>query len=244
MSDGRPNHKAKRPEGATNRPNAEPGLTMRVRFSREGAPSYLAHLDMMRMFERSLRRTGMPLAFTQGFNPHPVMNFALPLGVGVDTEADFADFALTAATDPDAFRDRLNAALPEDIRILEARVAPEGGDSLMASVHAAMYRLRGPGLVAAVSRLPAEGPLPVGKKGKEGVRIVDVRPLLLGVESQGDGTLRLLAKAGSRENLRPDLFLQALADHAGLPQDEADDAENRRMVLFTIAPDGGLIPLA
>jgi radical SAM-linked protein len=216
---------------------------MRVRFSREGATSYLAHLDMMRMFERSLRRSGVPLAFTQGFNPHPVMTFALPLGVGVDTEADFADFSLTAEIDPDTFKTRLNEALPEGIRVLEARLAPEGGDSLMASVHAAIYRLRSPGLAAAAARLPVEGPLPVGKKGKEGVRIIDVRPLLLGVEAQDDDTVRLLAKAGSRENLRPDLFLQALADHAGLPQESADDAEIRRLVLFTIGPDGGLAGL-
>ena len=213
---------------------------MRVRFSREGAPSYLAHLDMMRLFERSLRRSGFPLAFTQGFNPHPVMTFALPLGVGIDTTDDSADFALTAPVEPEEFVRRMNEALPEGIRILDARIAPEGGESLMASVHAAVYRLRAKGLGKAAGRLPAEGPLPVGKKGKEGVKIVDIRPMLLGIEPLDEDTLRILVKAGSRENLRPDLFLQALTDHAGLSQESADDAEILRTALFTAGPDGGL----
>jgi radical SAM-linked protein len=240
----KPYPKPRRPENASNRPNMTPGRTMRARFSRTDATSWLAHLDLMRVFERTLRRTGLPLAFTQGFSPHPVMTFALPLGVGIDAADDVADFALDADIAPEEFVVKMNATLPEGLRILGARIAPEGGESLMAAVHEATYVLRGPGIGAALARLPAAGPLPVQKKGKEGSKTVDVRPLLVELTARDDDSLEALVKAGSRENLRPDLLLQALVDHAGLPQDVADDAATLRTALYTAGPDGVRVRLA
>ncbi len=235
-----PHPRAPRPEGASNRPNAAPGRTMRIRFARTGPAAWLAHLDLMRTFERSLRRTGLPLAFTQGFSPHPVMTFALPLGVGVDTEADVADIALSEDVAPEDFAARLSAAFPEGLRVLSAHLAPEGGESLMAAVRAATYELSGPGVGTAAGRLPPEGPLVVEKKGKDGAKPVDVRPLLIALEVRSPDGVRVLVKAGSRENLRPDLFLQALSVHAGLPSEEAADAAIVRTALWTAGPDGAL----
>src|SRR5665647_1069663 len=63
----------------------------RFRFARSGSLSYVGHLDLMRTFERSLRRAGLPLLHSQGYNPRPMMVFALPLGVGISTTDDYLD---------------------------------------------------------------------------------------------------------------------------------------------------------
>ena len=68
-------------------------------FERKGALSYIGHLDLKAVFERALKRAGQPLLYTQGFNPRPMLEFALPLGVGIDTEGDWMDVAMEVPVD-------------------------------------------------------------------------------------------------------------------------------------------------
>lgn len=252
-------------------PNAK--RTFRIRFARTGPAAWIGHLDLMRVFERALRRACLPAAFTQGFNPHPVMTFALPLGVGVETRDDYAEIGLSEDMDPALFARRLSAALPEGLAVSQAQaVASEGVPGLMARVRAAEYRLEFPGASAACRRLldrmarPGDdGALPVEKKGKDGVRTLDLRPLVLSLdpappalpaagpaggvaqatpvsarESARDALSALVA-AGSRENLRPDLLLDALVRYAGVPEAVAGNARILRTGLFVDGPGGTLV---
>jgi radical SAM-linked protein len=114
----------------------------RVMYAKEGPASYISHLDLIRAFERAARRAGLPLAFTQGFNPHPKLSFAAPLAVGTAGEAEFADLELTGNISVGVVAKSLSDAMPEGLRVIEIRLAPDSAPALMATVDLAGYTAR------------------------------------------------------------------------------------------------------
>lgn len=93
-------------------------MDVRVRFSKYGPIKYVGHLDLMRYFQKALRRSGLPLTFTKGFSPHPVLSFASPLGVGITSEGEYMDFSLEKEASCDEIRDRLNKQMADGVEIL------------------------------------------------------------------------------------------------------------------------------
>ena len=89
----------------------------------KGRAAYLSHLDMQRTLQRSLRRADMPLQYSQGFNPHPLMAFAGALSTGFESEREWFDVRLDGEIAPADFEARLNAVLPEGMAVSHARRA-------------------------------------------------------------------------------------------------------------------------
>ena len=112
----------------------------RIKYSKEGPARYISHLDLLRTFARAGRRAGLPLAFTQGFNPHPKITFAAPLGVGIAGLGEFADIELTEPMSAAAVKEAFNLTLPEGLGVADARLIPDQVKSLMAMVDRATYR--------------------------------------------------------------------------------------------------------
>lgn len=102
----------------------EPVVRILVRFAKEGPASYMGHLDLLRNFQRAARRAGIPLAYSQGFNPHPRMTFASPLPVGAAGLRELAGFDLVTRVDAEEVMERLNATLPAGISVQEAWPVP------------------------------------------------------------------------------------------------------------------------
>ena len=114
-------------------------MNMLVKFSRFGALSYCSHLDLLRCVQRTMRRAGLPMQYSQGFNPHPVLNFAQALGVGLQTRGDYFAVTLSEEVDPKAFLLRFNAHAPSGLSAILAREMGEQEKSPMALVQAAIY---------------------------------------------------------------------------------------------------------
>ncbi len=95
-------------------------MMIRAKYTKKGDLVYLSHLDLVRLFERAFRRAGVPLAFTQGFNPHPMISFAAPLSVGISSEAEYFDVMLSEPLSTVEFISSMNNTLPSDIQILQA----------------------------------------------------------------------------------------------------------------------------
>ena len=220
---------------------------LRVRFERKGSTVYIGHLDLMRTFERVLRRARMPVLYTQGYNPRPTLVFALPLGVGIATEDDCVDIFFGEKVDTTLFPDHFNAYSPAGLRALDAWEISESGKSIMALVTAATYRITAPGIRTALSELLKFDEIPVMKHAKGKETRTELRPLILRVneapedERRSDGkdipdtreTVDILVCAGSSRNLRPDLLLSACADTKRVDRRDADNAEVIRTGLFT-----------
>jgi radical SAM-linked protein len=182
---------------------------LRFRFSKEGSLALISHLDTLRMLERALRRSGVPVSFTGGFHPLPRLQLALPLPLGVEGGGEWMDLEFVESVDPAAMRERLQPQLPPGFALLEATAVPVFGPSLSQELDGALWTLElrtdDPAVAptaaqwqAAVAALLTAEQLPwydTDKKGRPRER--DCRPALrmLALETVEAGTARLRLEA-------------------------------------------------
>lgn len=189
-----------------------------VKFSRQGAACYMSHLDLLRCVQRTLRRAGIPMAYSQGFNPHPVLSFAQAMGVGLATRGDYFEVGMAETMAPQAFVDAFNAAATPGVRALEARWAAEKEKTVMSQVEAATYCFSlsqedGPAFASALAALLAKESVPYEKKSKAGFKQDDMRPRILQAAREG-GAVYATLSCGN-DNLQPRAFWQTLCQFAG-----------------------------
>ncbi len=192
---------------------------IRFRFSRDATLKYIAHLDMMRLFERTLRRTALPVAHSQGFNPRMKLIFGLPMAMGLTSGAEYADVEMEIPLEPEAFLAAMNRSLPKGMQVLEA-VPAATNENIMLRIGAARYWV----LFRAEEKISPEEMqnflqtlldaenVPVMKKGKKGLHQVNIRPLVFSAsiaQVDGEWLLEAFLSAGATDNLRPDLFMEA-----------------------------------
>lgn len=228
-------------------------IEIRVQFSRGREVMYISHLDLMRTFERAMRRANLPLSYSEGFNPHPHMVFGLPLPVGVTSEAEYADFTFDREIDPSELQERLNHSLPEGIKIIRAAVKTSKSN-IMASIISASYHIEvfaseGLAIIDIESKIREylrQEKILINKATKSGMKLTDIKPLVrnisfIGTSSRSDGKGISYAfdadlSAGSAANLRPELLISSLAGFAGIMPDYCSI---HRKALFT-GKDGQL----
>ena len=190
-------------------PASERVCRLRFRFSKEGSLALISHLDTLRMLERALRRSGVPVSFTGGFHPLPRLQLALPLPLGVEGGGEWMDLEFVESVDPAAMRERLQPQLPPGFALLEATAVPVFGPSLSQELDGALWTLElrtdDPAVAptaaqwqAAVAALLTAEQLPwydTDKKGRPRER--DCRPALrmLALETVEAGTARLRLEA-------------------------------------------------
>lgn len=203
----------------------------RIKFSKQGVARFISHLDLVRTFERAMRRAGLPLAFSQGFNPHPRFSFAAPLPVGVTGEQEYLDLELVEAWPADTVARRLAACLPEGLVVAGASPVPGHSPALMASVQRAAYRvlvqlqeaITPARLAECLHCILALPEVTVTRKTREGKeKFYDIRPGIFSLTGRVDGPevlLKMTLQAGSGGNVRPEEVVAALAGRCGLPAD-------------------------
>jgi len=209
---------------------------IRIRFNRGENVKFISHLDLMKVFERALRRSKLPVAYSQGFNPHPQMVFGLPLSVGVTSECEYADFELSEQIEPAEFIKGLNKELPMGIEATEAAVKTSKSN-IMASIKEAIYeivvfsneKLELEKVKEELGRFLDSETIIVKKEGKAGIKDVNIRPMIhklevypvksfpQGYEAFSTGFL-IVARlaAGSAANLKPELMSAAISEKTGI----------------------------
>jgi len=118
-----------------------PSLRYRITFATRRTLAYVSVLELGKIWERSLRRAGMPLKYSQGYNPRPKLHFAAPLPVGCGSEADLMDVWLEAPVDPGTMLAALTGAVPPDLSVIDVRTVPEDDTALSEQLIAAEYRV-------------------------------------------------------------------------------------------------------
>lgn len=196
-------------------------MRVRFRYGKVGKVRFLSHRDLARVIERAVRRAGLPVTYSEGFNPHPRLHFGLAISVGYESWAEYLDVDLDAspgdAGDVGDLPGRLGACLPDGVDVTAAVELPPGTPSLQDAVTSCTWCLdlpgADPGLVAAeAARLlsAAELPLEIVRKGKQVSE--DLRPLLgdLVAERTGSGA-RLTAELRTKpRSVRPAELLGTL----------------------------------
>ena len=159
-------------------------LRLRVRFCRGEEVKFISHLDIMRLWQRALNRAGVPLAYSEGFNPHPRMSLAAPLALGVTSEAELMDIVLAKWASPHSFTAAVSRQLPPGIEILQVYQIPLTMPSLQSQVHYAEYRValetqKGQkDIESAITSLLATKQLPWQHQRDTGPRHYDLRALI------------------------------------------------------------------
>lgn len=215
----------------------------RIRYSKEGPARFISHLDMLRTFERALRRAGLPFSLTQGFNPHPRMSFGLPLPVGMSGLNEYVDVELQIDMAPAEIAGSLEKVMPPGFRVTGACPVDEKAPSLMSEAQRSVYRVRvykewrdtssrnvpdmggeAPGGMAYVKKCAEEimnsGEITVVRRKKDGRQTVfDIRPGLIGIsvdEEDGSTVMEMELMTGSSLNVRPEEVIGAMREKCGV----------------------------
>ncbi len=205
---------------------------------------HIGHLDIMRAMQRALRRSGLPVSYSKGFNPHILLTFASALSVGAVGKKEIMEVALEEEVSPERFLAEMNRALPPEMQLSGARVLPEGRPASMALVRAARYRILLPEEAAArfAAVLPdylAQGEIITERKTKSGVKPCDIRPLIHSLSVEGNALLTELALTET-ESCKPAMLLDTLSAFAGL---ETPRVRVIRLGLLGEDARGGRVPL-
>lgn len=215
-----------------------------IRFGKQPRLRFISHLDLQRFFQRALNRTGLPVAYTQGFNPHAVMSFGSALALGWTSEYEIFDVKLSVPMGRKRTEEAMRQALPEDLPVLEVRMVDDRHPAPMAMVRASDYEIALSGenagaVLDAVDAFLASEQVMAVRKTKSGEKEIDIRPLAISLEREGDVLLARL-KLTETDTLKPDLLVNSLAKLAGV---EPPEARIHRKCLLGEDESGALRPL-
>jgi radical SAM-linked protein len=187
-----------------------------VRFEKTEALRFISHHDLMRAFQRAVRRAGLPVRLTEGFNPRPRIVFPMALEVGVASLDEVAEIELTQCLTTQELARRLSAALPPGLVFKTVKEIPpfraaRTPTRLLYRLHLREAGIRAP--APAVAALLAAATLPFVRSREKSVQNVDLRPALLVASLETSGDLLLAVRPAPKGSARPlellSLLLQA-----------------------------------
>lgn len=187
---------------------------VRLRFAKTGDLRLVSHRDLMRCLERTVRRAGLPVAYSQGFNPRPRIVFALALALGTEALREVVELELTEPLGPSEVLRRLSAFAPEGFEFTEAEATGPGRSAKPEVTH---YALPVPpdrldAASAALQAFLASGSWPITRvRPGHGHPVErDLRPFVLDARTAADGLLRFSLKIDPGGSARPEEVLEAL----------------------------------
>jgi radical SAM-linked protein len=196
---------------------------IRLRFSKSGALKFIGHLDFLRAFQQTVRRAGLPAAFSQGFNPHLLISFALPLPLGMESANDYADLTLENEMPCDEIVEKLNAAAPAGL-VVKAAYPAENKAASVVSVADYAVDLANSGefdrakILHAIEQIKQSKSIVIPKKTKKGIKDTEIRPDIYAIEMlQGESRLLMRLSAGSARFLHPITVAEIICGETAKP---------------------------
>lgn len=197
-------------------------MKVRIKFSKTGSMKFIGHLDMMRYFQKAIRRAKIDIAYSGGYSPHQIMSFAAPLGVGLTSMGEYFDIELRSVMDMQDIKERLNQVMAEGVSIMEVTALSDKAGNAMASVAAASYEIT----FREINVLPddwtsqfvifiQQPQIPYLKKTAKVTRMLDLKPLIYD-RNVTETKVYLLVDASSSDNIKPAYVMEAFFDSIGL----------------------------
>lgn len=218
-------------------------MKARIKFRKNGVMKFIGHLDVMRFFQKAMRRADIPIAFTGGYSPHMIMSFANPLGVGVTSDGEYFDIELAEEIDFSEAGKRLNEVMVEGIEIVNmVSISDDKKKTGMSIVAAADYVSRVKETIlpddwqAKVSDFMAQPEILVVKATKKSEKEVDIKPMIYQMYPLEDAVFMQVA-TGSVENLKPELVMQAFVNFLGFNPDELTFVHHRLEVYADVGKE-------
>lgn len=188
---------------------------IRVFYQKKGRAKYISHLDITRCMQRALKRAGIPVWYTQGFNPHMYLTFALPLALGYESECECMDFRLAKPMGLSELKSRLNDALPRDMVVTKVAVQKAKPQEIKSAEYELSFLCSNPNEFSALfDAFCNKSELVVMKRTKKGEKPVDLKPefSILSKEIAEDQAVYQMRFTAGQKNINPtlltDLFLK------------------------------------
>ena len=193
----------------------------RIIFSKKGSLAFISHLDLTHTFIRALKRAGIPLKYSEGFNPRPKMAFGLPLTVGTEGENEILDLSLSRDLSCEDLKEKLQSCLSDELQI---KSVSEPGKKIK-NIKYAVYRVEFEdyhGDENAVNTV-LQNPPPVMKHSKSGEKLTDIKPMIISAKAVNEGAsfiIDLTLTAYDCMNLNPEYVIKSInSSGITLPED-------------------------
>lgn len=231
-------------------------MKIRIKFRKYGVMKFIGHLDIMRYFQKAMRRGGIDIAYSEGFSPHQIMSFAAPLGVGIVSDGEYLDIEVNSTKSSEESVALLNQAMVEGVDVVSYIKLPEHAKTAMSIVAAADYYIyyKEPSeqkltleelreKVHAFYEEPEE--ILITKKTKKSEKVMDLKQLIYDfkvVERDGVPCFYMKVCTGSTDNVKPELVLEAF--YAFIGQEYPGMAlQIHRIDVYAAGEDGSFISL-
>ena len=208
-------------------------MKARIKFRKNGVMKFIGHLDIMRYFQKAIRRAEIPIAFTSGYSPHMIMSFANPLGVGLTSDGEYFDIELTESIASKEAVRRLNEQMVDGMEIVSFVQIPDDKKSKGMSIVAGADYLSSvkngslpEDLAEKLEAFYAQNEICVVKKTKKSEKEVDIRTMIYKLECR-DGKIYMRVAAGSVQNLKPELVTEAFVRYLGMDAEEVTFTHHR-----------------
>ncbi len=218
---------------------------LRIKFNKYAHMIFIGHLDLMRYFQKAMRRAGIDISYSAGFSPHQIMSFAQPLGVGIYSNGEYMDISVESLTSSQQAMDALNSVMAEGVDILSVTLLPEGAVNSMASIAAASYTVRfreghEPSFDPAdvISSFYAQPTILFEKETKKGTRELDLKEHIFALSYDPEQkAVSMLLDASSGGNIKPSLVMERIYAFADKAPGEFDFLITREDMFTDLSKD-------
>ncbi len=205
-------------------------MKIRIKFRKYGVMKFIGHLDIMRYFQKAMRRADIDICFSGGFSPHMIMSFAAPLGVGITSDGEYLDIEVNSTKSTEASLKALNDTMVEGVELSGYVLLPDNAKTAMSIVAAADYELSfKEGYEVPADKAAFEAAIKthftnakevlITKQTKKSEKTMDLKPLVYEFamrEKEGKPVFYLNLCTGSTDNVKPELVVEALFTKMGL----------------------------
>lgn len=211
-------------------------VKIQYQFKRSTPLRFLSHLDQQRLFQRAFRRAEIPVEYSQGFNPHPRMSFALAMSVGLTSDGEYGEVIVSEDIDVETFISRMNQVLPNGLEITAAKICDAGVGSLSAALYKSIYRIRinvvpGTDLAALAAAIESYLALPqilIQKRNKKGKYVEkDIRPFIESIAVFADP---------ETDKVNVKMTLIYIEQQCVKPEQILESINNQKCAIFLIDP--------
>ena len=202
-------------------------LIYRIQYTKGEEVRFIGHLDVMRLFQRAIKRAGLPVAYSKGFNPHQLISFASPLTLGATSEGEYGDFEMIEKIEPAYLMEALNLEMPLGMRVTDAVLLIGRQPTAMAATCAAKYHVTlydtvdSEMIKKSIPGFLAQKEIVVLKKTKSKEEQTNIRDDIYELKYVEDNCqkpmLYLFLAAGSIRNLKPEPVIRSLYEFIGQP---------------------------
>lgn len=231
-------------------------MKIRIKFKKWDCMKFIGHLDMMRYFQKAMRRANIDICYSEGFSPHQIMSFAAPLGVGITSDGEYFDIEVNSSLSSKDALKALNDTMVYGVAVTDYVKLPDDAKTAMSIVEAADYKLyykegyNSPKTASEWNNIldkefNSKESFTIIKKTKKNEREVDLKPLVYDFKVSGEENnpyFYINLSTGSNDNIKPELVLSSIYEKCGLIYDEKGIQIHRIDVYAS--ENGKFIPLS